>query len=531
MGARLLRCDLKLKFIRTTAILAGLSLIGVAVAQVVGTAPTAFWQKRSDCPAGSLLFTTSGTFTVPTGCTSATFYAWGGGGGGGKGNLEGKGGGGGYSTVAVTGLLDGQTYSIQIGQGGKGGACGTNSGGTGGFNGGAGSTATGSAGTVGGGAGAGGAAGTKVQNASNGGAGKYGGGGGGAAGDGSGNVYNGAGGGGATTVIRNSDSSTILIAGGGGGGGAEYAGDSGEKAGSGGPGCAVAGTNGTWSSGASEGMAGGGGGGACVGDSTSNGSGNTPGNSTDAYGAGLGAIATATSCSLSTGANGKVIVDYGTNAGADITPYGIFWDDFTSLSQDQPIFGIATSVNLEISSVYDVGTPTTKYRKNGGAWVTVTPGTPLTVSFSNRDMLQFEVTSATDGDKATFTVRNLSDSSRLIDTVQGTSKTCSGNTVGGYCWYMSATFDNCDNTCTPHGGYNAATRTYTGDTGTNAQCDAVLLALGSADVDGTSADSGCSAATGCMFVSSGGNTRCTNLPTTSSASEVNFGTRACACKY
>lgn len=505
--------------------------LGYAIAQVVGTPPIGFWQRKSDCPAGSKIFNANGTFIVPQGCSSVTFYAWGGGGGAGKTNLQGRGGGGGYSTRTLTGLTDGQSFTVLIGMGGVAGACGAGTGGVGGYNGGNGSSATGTAGTAGSGGVAGGSGGTKQQTGSNGGQGRYGGGGGGAAGDGGGNVNSGGGGGGATVIRRDLDNVEVLIAGGGGGGGAEYGGDSGESAGTGGAGCAQNGANAVYTGDASEGFGGGGGGGACVGDSTQNGSGATPGNNTDAYGAGTGGVTSTNYCSLSRGKNGKVIVDYGTNAGADITPYGVEWSDFTSQSESQPIFGINTTITLEISVVHDLGTPTTFYQKNEGTLVQINPGTPETVSISNRDQLQFEVTSPTDGDKATFTIRNVTDNSRLIDSFQGTTKKCSGTEVGGYCWYMSTVFGECETICSEHGGYSAVTRTYAGDQGTNAQCDAVLIALGSSDLNGTSASSSCSQGTGCTYTSSGGNTRCTNIATSSTAIEMNFGTRACACKF
>ena len=55
---------------------------------------------------------------------------------------------------------------------------------------------------------------------------------------------------------------------------------------------------------------------------------------------------------------------------------------------------------------------------------------------------------------------------------------CAGRAVGGACWYLSAEERNCDDACSSHGGYNEATRTYAGSSGTNANCDEALDALG-----------------------------------------------------
>lgn len=514
------------KVFKISLLVLGFTILGVVIAQVVGTPPAGFWQ-RNTCPPGSVVYKNDGTFTVPDGCHTVTLYAWGGGGGGGESNLEGNGGGGGFSTVKLSGLTPGETLAIEVGKGGLGGMCGTaGAGGSGGYNGGAGSSSTGSAGGNGQGPVAGGTGGTKIGTASNGGGGRYGGGGGGAAGS---TVMTGGGGGGATVVTRNSTSAEVLIAGGGGGGGAESAGENGEAAGDGGPGCGVNGTNGSGSSGAE--FAGGGGGGLCVGDSTQNGSGILPGNNTDAYGAGIGGTGSNISCETATGANGKVIVDYGLSRPVDITPFGVDWLDFTSLSETEAIFGIETSIDVQISVAYGVGTPAAKYSLNGGALADVTPGSPVTLTISNRDTLQFELTDPVDGRTATFTVRNMTDGGKILDTFTGTTKFCSGVVVGGYCWYKGEIYGSCTAACTEHGGYNSATRTYAGDLGTNANCQAVLAALGSTDST-TSAKSDCTFGIGCMNESSNGNTRCTNPITTEGALDAfQFATRACACKF
>ena len=74
----------------------------------------------------SQTFTSNGTWTVPSGLTTATVYIWGGGGAGGGGNggsatngANGGGGGGGACTVnTLNGLTGGDQYTITVGSGG-----------------------------------------------------------------------------------------------------------------------------------------------------------------------------------------------------------------------------------------------------------------------------------------------------------------------------------------------------------------------------------------------------------------------------
>jgi hypothetical protein len=68
----------------------------------------------------TVVFTSSGTFTVPAGITQATITVVGGGGGGGA-TLQG--GTGGYAKVYITGLSG--SYTVTVGAGGNGGASGT----------------------------------------------------------------------------------------------------------------------------------------------------------------------------------------------------------------------------------------------------------------------------------------------------------------------------------------------------------------------------------------------------------------------
>lgn len=102
---------------------------------------------------------------------------------------------------------------------------------------------------------------------------------------------------------------------------------------------------------------------------------------------------------------------------------------------------------------------------------------------------------------------------------------CEGILVGGYCWYRGSAGDSCDDVCTNHGGYNAATRTYAGDLGSNSNCVQVLDAL-SVPASSLTTVSGCTF--GCendTLVSD--RTRCTD-PTSSSDNDP-YVERMCAC--
>jgi hypothetical protein len=56
---------------------------------------------------------------------------------------------------------------------------------------------------------------------------------------------------------------------------------------------------------------------------------------------------------------------------------------------------------------------------------------------------------------------------------------CAGASVGGFCWYASAVAQSCTDACNFHGGcVLAGTRDFAGSGGTDANCVAVLAALG-----------------------------------------------------
>jgi hypothetical protein len=103
-----------------------------------------------------------------------------------------------------------------------------------------------------------------------------------------------------------------------------------------------------------------------------------------------------------------------------------------------------------------------------------------------------------------------------------------GVEVGGVCWFLAASGDSCDTTCSDQGlPYSQTTLTFAGSAGTSANCNAVLDAL---RVVGTDYDDlPCGIGQGCSFFSAGPSRfRCISPPTTSDAAPAEEQ-RACAC--
>ena len=106
---------------------------------------------------------------------------------------------------------------------------------------------------------------------------------------------------------------------------------------------------------------------------------------------------------------------------------------------------------------------------------------------------------------------------------------CAGTLFAGFCWYYGGVSQSCDTACATHGGYHAATLTYAGSAGTNANCKAVMDALGVPSSTVTD-DGFCMLGlqyTGCVYNATS-RFRCTNGPTNSSGSLINRR-RVCAC--
>ena len=101
-------------------------------------------------------------------------------------------------------------------------------------------------------------------------------------------------------------------------------------------------------------------------------------------------------------------------------------------------------------------------------------------------------------------------------------------TTGGLCWFLGAKKTSCAAACAIKGrAYDSATMTYAGSSGTDANCIAVLDALGVAagPLDTLST---CSDGLGCLYALSL-RARCSAPPTNSSSSGVALQ-RVCACQ-
>jgi len=105
---------------------------------------------------------------------------------------------------------------------------------------------------------------------------------------------------------------------------------------------------------------------------------------------------------------------------------------------------------------------------------------------------------------------------------------CTGAAVGGVCWYLGGEERSCDDACAGHGAYNEATRSFAGSSGSNANCDAVLDALGVGGAR-TSTLPASGAGVGCVFMAmTDVRYRVTDAPTVAEATYL-VSSRACAC--
>jgi hypothetical protein len=112
---------------------------------------------------------------------------------------------------------------------------------------------------------------------------------------------------------------------------------------------------------------------------------------------------------------------------------------------------------------------------------------------------------------------------------------CAGTRVGGYCWYFGAPGESCNAVCAGHGGYHDATRFYAGSVGTDAQCVAVLDALGAPKgADGIRNDD--ISAAGCCYLDfpeadfQPPDMRVRYLMATTASAQAGQMQRACACQ-
>lgn len=147
------------------------------------------------------------------------------------------------------------------------------------------------------------------------------------------------------------------------------------------------------------------------------------------------------------------------------------WPNFNDLSLTKTITDIATTVTLEMSASFTSGTPTIEYRKNTNVWTNFTPGASANDTFVNGDSLTFRV-SGTVGERASITIRNLSDSNVVVDMVMGTvNRTCSDGhpAIGTVCpggTIFAGQFDNGRYMVTPANCTDSSTPTCDGSTDT-----------------------------------------------------------------
>ena len=140
------------------------------------------------------------------------------------------------------------------------------------------------------------------------------------------------------------------------------------------------------------------------------------------------------------------------------------------------------------------------------------------------------VTFSLDGGTNTYcmTFSGTGDGSKLLvkDATAGTC--CTGQSVGGFCWFLGAAGASCDATCSAIGKTcDAGTIAYAGSEGTDANCQAVLTALGH---PGAVHSSAFPEGLGCFFVSSPpDNIRDTSATTCAAQDTFSVVERACAC--
>jgi hypothetical protein len=112
--------------------------------------------------------------------------------------------------------------------------------------------------------------------------------------------------------------------------------------------------------------------------------------------------------------------DLTVGAVADFIPDAVDWLNFSDFSADNAITGIDTTITLELSAVYGIGTPIIEYRKNVGPWIAFTPSIPSNILIDNGDTIGFRVQSLNVSDSATITINNVSDGNTTLDAVTGT---------------------------------------------------------------------------------------------------------------
>lgn len=104
----------------------------------------------------------------------------------------------------------------------------------------------------------------------------------------------------------------------------------------------------------------------------------------------------------------------------DVTPDAINWTDstgeFLTSSSDETFSGINTTISIYAQRITSSGSGNWQYRINQGTWTTVTNGSGGAFSITNGDDLQFQITNGGVPYLESFQIKNLSDSSAVLDT-------------------------------------------------------------------------------------------------------------------
>jgi hypothetical protein len=84
-------------------------------------------------------------------------------------------------------------------------------------------------------------------------------------------------------------------------------------------------------------------------------------------------------------------------------------------------------------------------------------------------------------------------------TVAACPASCAGTSIGGYCWYFGAAGQSRNTVCASRGGTTAGSISYVGSSGTLANCQAVMQALGYSALTYTDNTSTTAGGLGCTF--------------------------------
>lgn len=216
--------------------------------------------------------------------------------------------------------------------------------------------------------------------------------------------------------------------------------------------------------------------------------------------------------------SGNAAYQYAACTTEDTTPDPFSFNDVTNaatstLTTPTPATVTITGINSATSvSVSGQGSP--QMRINGGAWVT-------SGSISNGQTLAVRLTSASTLGTTYSAAVNVGG---VTDNWSVTAS-CGDALVGGYCWYLGAQGQDCDQVCASHGGCNLiGTRDYAGSGGNVTNCENLLDAVG----QGSGSVSNYPTTMGCYYGVSM-DQRARGSLTTNCTSDISTATRVCAC--